>query len=61
MLFSKKTLTHRRYKCARGAENIRDELTSNVLGMLHNGKHLTLRNIVKSRDIEIRHRTKYIM
>ena len=33
-LFSKVTSTHKRYKCAGGAENIQDELTSNVLGML---------------------------
>ena len=33
MLFSKEISTHRRCKCARGAENSHDEMTSNVLGM----------------------------
>ena len=33
---SKEISTQRRYKCAGGAENIHCEMTSNVLGMLHN-------------------------
>ena len=37
MLFAKDTSTHNLYKYVGGAENIHDELTSNVLGMLRNG------------------------
>ena len=36
MLFSKETSTRKRYKYARGSENIHDELKTNVLGMLRN-------------------------
>ena len=58
-VISKEISTHRRYKCAGGAENIHDQMTSNVLGILRNGKHLIIRNIFKSRDMKIRQRTKY--
>ena len=61
MLFSKDTSTYKRYKCARGAKNIHDELTSNVLGMLRNAKRLTMMYIVKLLDMEMRKRTKYDM
>ena len=54
MLFSKEISTHRRYKCAGGAENIHNEMTSNVLGMLHNDWHLIMMNIIKSWDIKMR-------
>ena len=58
MLFSKKPSTHKTYKCARGAENIHEESTSNVLGILRKGYRLTMRNTVKSRDMEMRQCTK---
>ena len=35
------------YKCVGEAENIHEELTSNVLGMLRKGERLTMRNKVK--------------
>ena len=57
----KEISTHRRYKCAGGAENIHDEMTSNVLGMLHSGLHLIMRIIIKSRDMKMRQHTKYNM
>ena len=50
MIFSKEISTHKRNKCAAGGENVHYKLTSNVLGMLHNGLHLTMRNIDKSQD-----------
>ena len=56
---SKEISTDRRYKYARGAENIHDEMTSNVPGMLHNRLHLIKRIIIKSRDMKMRQRTKY--
>ena len=37
MLFEKDISTHNLYKCVGGADNIHDELTSNVLGMLRSG------------------------
>ena len=37
MLFSKDTSTHKIYKCVGGAENIHDEVASDVLGMLRKG------------------------
>ena len=58
---SKEQSTHKRYKCAGGAENIHDEMTSNVLGMLHNGWHLIMRIILKLWDMKMRQRTKYNM
>ena len=62
MIFSREISTHRRYECAGGAENIHDQMTSNALGMLHNGWHLIMRNIVKSRDMAmVGQRTKYNM
>ena len=47
MLFSKDTTTHKIYKCVGGAENIHDDVASNVLGMLRKGSHLIMRNKVK--------------
>ena len=58
---SKEISTHRRDKCARGAENIYDDMTSNVPGMLHNGLHLIMGIITESRDMKMRQRTKYNM
>ena len=47
MLFSKDTSTQKIYKCVGRAKNIHDEMTSNMLGMLRKGSHLTVRNKVK--------------
>ena len=59
MLFSKDTSTHKIYKCVGGAENIHDEVTSNVLDMLRKGSHLLMNNKVKYYDMETQKRTKY--
>ena len=56
---SKEISTHRRYKCAGGAENIHDEMTSNVPGMLHNDLHHIMRIIITLQDMKMRQRTKY--
>ena len=47
MLFSKDTSTQKIYKCVRRAENIHDEVPSNMLGMLCKGSHLTMKNKIK--------------
>ena len=52
MIFARDTSTHNLYKCVGGVKNIHDELTSNVLEMLRNGKRLTLRKKVKYWDME---------
>ena len=54
---SKEISTLSIYKCARGAEINHDEITSYVPGMLHNGLHLIMRIIIKSRDMKMRQRT----
>ena len=59
MLFAKDTSTYKRYKCARGAENIHGALASDVLVMFRNNWRLTMRNMVKSQDMEMTQRTKY--
>ena len=61
MIFSREISTHRRYECAVEAENVHDQMTSNVLGILHNGWHIIMRNIINSRDMKTGQRTKYNM